>query len=210
MRPSEPFAALEPAKAVFANSVTQALLRVSGVRSVTFTGSFVEKPGLAGISDIDVVVVVESLTEAGFAACKAAVAAVSPADLGLPDHRLLLNDTFGPLKFDQPGVVVVHLMVYGTADHRDHVLKSPFTCLDWERSAFSVGSTLRSIYPVLGLQPRQFFEARRSLNNYLEDVASGSISYRRYQFDGANKGEVLDRLPLDSILSATWWRTMPS
>ena len=197
MRPSEPFAALEPAKAVFANSVTQALLRVSGVRSVTFTGSFVEKLGLAGISDIDVVVVVESLTEAGFAACKAAVAAVSPADLGLPDHRLLLNDTFGPLKFDQPGVVVVHLMVYGTADHRDHVLKSPFTCLDWERSPFSVGSTLRSIYPVLGLQPRQFFEARRSLNNYLEDVASGSISYRRYQFDGANKGEVLDRLPLD-------------
>ncbi len=197
MRRYEAFAGLEAAKANFADSVCRVLQQVPGVLSVTFAGSFVEKSGLVGISDIDVVVVVESLTRNCFAACRAAVAAVSPSDLGLADHQLVLNDTFGPLKFDQPGMVVVHLMIYDTAGHRDHVLKSPFTCLDWERSPFNTGVSLRAVYPVLSLQPRQFFEARRSLVNYLDDITSGTISYRRYQFEGASRSEILERLPLD-------------
>ena len=191
------FLDLESAKANFAGSVARALQQIPGVCSVTFAGSFVEKPGLASISDIDVVVVLERLNQANFAACHASVAAVPASALGLPDHRLLINDTFGPLKFDQPGVIVVHLMVYDLAGHRDHVLKSPFTCLDWERSRFHAGSSLRNIYPVLPLQPQQFFEARRSLNNYLEDIASGTISYRRHHFAGGTRSEILERLPLD-------------
>lgn len=197
MRRYEAFAGLEAAKAHFLSSVTRALQPIPGLRPVTFTGSFVEKAGLTGISDIDVVVVVESLTQGCFAACKAAVSSVAPADLRLPDHRLIINDTFGPLKFDQHGVIVIHLMVYDTAGHREHVLKSPFTCLDWERSTFHVGNSLRSLFPVLPIQPRQFFEARRSLNNYLDDIASGVISYRRHQFDGDTRSEILERLPLD-------------
>ena len=41
-------------------AITQALQQISGVLSITFTGSFVEKTGLAGISDIDVVVIVDA------------------------------------------------------------------------------------------------------------------------------------------------------
>lgn len=197
MKLSEAFTGLESAKAHFACSVTRALQSIPGLRSVTFTGSFVEKAGLACISDIDVVVVVESLTQACFAACQSAVTSVAPADLGLPNHRLIINDTFGPLKFDQPGVIVIHLMVYDLDTHRDHVLKSPFTCLDWERSLFYTGCSLRTIYPVLPLQPRQFFEARRSLNNYLEDIASGKISYRRHHFADGIRSEIVERLHLD-------------
>jgi ribonuclease H / adenosylcobalamin/alpha-ribazole phosphatase len=197
MRRSEPFSALERVKATFASSVANALLQVPDVKSITFTGSFVEESGLAGISDIDVVVVVRSLTQDVFTACKVAVTRVSPAVLGLADYRLVVNDTFGPLKFDQPGVVVVHLMVYDIAGHREHVLQSPFTCLDWERSTFYAGSSLRAIYPALQLQPRQFFESRRGLADYLEDIVSGTISFRRHQFNGSTRSEILEHLPLD-------------
>lgn len=198
MRQSEAFLRLEAPKGAFASSVAQALFKVAGVESVTFTGSFVEKPGLIGISDIDVVVVVGTLTEGVFTACRAAVADVSPSVLGLSSHRVLINDSFGPLKFDQPGVIVVHLMIYDRAGHRDHVLKSPFTCLDWERSPYFFGPSLRSIFPVLALQPRQFREARRSLTNYILDIASGTLSYRRYAFESGHTREVLNRLPLDA------------
>lgn len=197
MRQSEPCQGLSKAKSNFAGAIIQALRKIPEVRSITFTGSFVDKAGLAGISDIDVVVVVEPLTRPNFLACKAAVGAVSPAELGLPDHRLLINDTFGPLKFDQPGVVVVHLMVYDVAGHREHVLASPFTCLDWERSTCHTGRSLRALYPTLPLQPSQFFAARRSMNNYLDDLTAGTLSYRRLDFHRETKREILERLPLD-------------
>lgn len=197
MKPFEAFQHLESPKANFTCAVGDRLFQVPGVISVTFTGSFVEKPGLTSISDIDVVVVVDVLTQARFTGCRDAVIAVSPKELGLPQHRLIINDSFGPLKFDEPGVVVVHLMVYDVGGHRDHVLKSPFTCLDWERSSFYAGRSLRSLFPVLALQPRQFFEVRRSLNDYLEDISSGTISFRRHCFDGDIRSEILERLPLD-------------
>ncbi len=188
----------EPAKQAFAASIVQAINSVPAVRSVTFTGSFVERPGLDGISDIDVVVVLDVLTAETFAACRAAVAAVPAALLGLPDHRVLINDTFGPLKFDVTGTVVVHLMIYDLAGHREHVLQSPFTCLDWERSPHHAGPSLRQIYPVLALQPQHFLSARRSLANYLEDIAAGCISYRRHEFTATGRTERTERLPLDA------------
>ncbi|HET7537867.1 MAG TPA: histidine phosphatase family protein [Candidatus Didemnitutus sp.] len=197
MRPSEAFSRLEPAKSRFCLAVGTSLAAVPGMRSVTFTGSFVEKSGLEGISDIDIVVVVDALTAANFAACRAAAAAADLSLLGLATHRLRLNDTFGPLKFDEPGVAVLHLMVYDLAGHREHVLQSPFTCLDWERSPYYFGSSLRQLYPVLGLCPHQFFAARRSLGNYLQDVVAGALSYRRHEFDGNRRSEIVERLPLD-------------
>jgi alpha-ribazole phosphatase len=178
--------------------MASSLCEIPSVCSVTFTGSFVERPGLAGISDIDVIVIVDVLTAEVFAACRAAALAVPPALLGLPDHRIHINDTFGPLKFDAPGTIVVHLMVYDLAGHRDHVLQSPFTCLDWERSPHCAGHSLRDLYPVLALQPRHFLAARRSLANYIEDIAAGSISYRCHEFTTTGRTERIARLPLDA------------
>jgi broad specificity phosphatase PhoE len=54
------------------------------------------------------------------------------------------------------------------------------------------------LYPVLALQPRQFLEARRSLANYLQDIAAGVISYRCHDFGPDGRRERLERLPLDA------------
>jgi broad specificity phosphatase PhoE len=167
------------------------------VCSITFTGSFIDLPDLSGISDIDTIVIVDQLTPSVLRACSEALVGLDCAGLGLPDCQLHLNTTFGPLKFDEAGRVVVHLMIYSAANHRLHVLKSPFTCLDWERSRVHVGLSLREIYPVLALQPRQFLEARRGLADYLEDLAAGSIQYRRYAVTDDTVQEEIDRQPLD-------------
>ena len=168
--------------------------------SITFVGSFCDREDLSGISDIDVVVICESLNRATFDACSAAMASMSPALLGLPTHRLYLNTTFGPLKFDQPDQVVIHLMIYDRASHQAHVLKSPFTCLDWERSAVCAGPSLADLYPVLILQPGDFLNARRSLSNYTEDLRRGVLSYRRYEFTEAGVTEKLEQAHLDERL----------
>ena len=200
MRPSDAVALLAPRKQAFASEIFQRLTAIPGVLSVTFVGSFCDREDLAGISDIDVVVVCESLDRATFDACSAAMASLSPALLGLPTHRLYLNTTFGPLKFDQPDQVVIHLMIYDRASHRAHVLKSPFTCLDWERSPVCAGQTLAELYPVLILQPGDFLNARRSLSNYTDDLRRGVLSYRRYEFTDSGVTEKLEQAQLDERL----------
>ncbi len=200
MRPSDAAALLAPRKQPFAREIFQRLTAIPGMLSVTIVGSFCDREELSGISDIDVVVVCESLDRATFDACSAAMAGMSPALLGLPTHRLYLNTTFGPLKFDQPDQVVIHLMIYDRASHRAHVLKSPFTCLDWERSPICAGQTLAELYPVLILQPGDFLNARRSLSNYTDDLRRGVLSYRRYEFTGSGVTEKLEQAQLDERL----------
>ena len=197
MKRSEAFDRLEPPKARFAHAVIDELSSVGGVESITFTGSFLSQTGIGGISDIDVVVVVRRLDSDTFIACRKAASRVSPALLGCSDHELIINDTFGPLKLDRPGVVVVHLMVYDFASHRQHVLKSPFTCWDWERSDYYAGRTLSEIYPVQRLAPSQFLGARRGITDYLEDLEQGELSCRRYRFVGDRCETEKFKHPLD-------------
>ena len=200
MKPSDAVALLAPRKQPFAREIFQRLTEIPGVLSVTFVGSFCDREELSGISDIDVVVVCESLDRTLFDACSGAMASLSPVLLGLPKHRLYLNTTFGPLKFDQPDQVVIHLMIYDRANHRAHVLKSPFTCLDWERSPVCAGPSLAELYPVLCLQPADFLNARRSLSNYTDDLRRGVLSYRRYEFTEAGVMEKLEQAQLDERL----------
>jgi probable phosphoglycerate mutase len=105
--------------------------------------------------------------------------------LGFHRKKIYINSSFGPLKFDTPDQIVIHLMIYDRAGHRKHVINSPFTCLDWERSPVYMGCSLREIYPVLTLQPADFFTARRGLEDYLNDLEQGILSYRVYEFDEA-------------------------
>ena len=200
MRPSDAVELLAPRKQPFAREIFQRLTEIPGVLSVTFVGSFCDREELSGISDIDVVVICESLNREVFDACSSAMSSMSPALLGLPSHRLHLNTTFGPLKFDQPDQVVIHLMIYDRASHRSHVLKSPFTCFDWERSRVCAGPSLAELYPVLCLQPTDFLNARRSLSNYTDDLRCGVLSYRRYEFTEAGVTEKLEQAQLDERL----------
>ena len=164
-------------KVIFKN-----LTSIENVLSVTFVGSFVDRDDLYGISDIDTVVVCDYLTKDVFNRCIEAVGSIDLSQNGLDNYLLKINSTFGPLKFDEPNLVVIHLMVYDVQSHQNHVILSPFTCLDWERSESFVGEKLGQIFPVGRLQPRDFFEARRGIENYMKDILEGSISYRKYNF----------------------------
>lgn len=180
-----------------AEPILGALASVEGICSVTFVGSAVDREDLSGVSDIDTVVVFDRLTPSRFAAAVSSVGALSGEALGLPGHRVRVNATLGPLKHDEPGQVVVHLMLYDRPSHRDHVLRSPFTCLDWERSPLCRGVPLADMFPVGRLAPGDFIAARRGLANYVADLESGTLSFRRFEPDGDRMVEVADRVSLD-------------
>ena len=77
-------------------------------------------------------------------------------------------------------------MIYDLKSHIDHTIKSPFTCYDWERSNVYVGKSLKELSPVLKLQLRDFYEARRSTQEYLKDISNNQISFREYKFSDKN------------------------
>ena len=184
-------------KREMAARIRDALTGVEGIRSVTFVGSFVDREDLAGISDIDTVVVFDRLTASRFTDAVSAVSGLSGEALGLPGHQVRVNPTLGPLKYDRPGEIVVHLMLYDRASHRRHVLRSPLTCLDWERSPICWGLRLAELYPAGALEPGDFVAARRGLADYVADLESGTLSFRRLEPDGEAMIEVKDSISLD-------------
>tara|TARA_B100000315_G_scaffold51275_1_gene45790 strand:+ start:5637 stop:7097 length:1461 start_codon:yes stop_codon:yes gene_type:complete len=179
------------------NDLFEKLGGIQGVISVTIVGSFVNQEDLSGISDIDTIVICSSLDKKLFDACLNAVENIDLRKCGLGNYSLKINPTFGPLKFDDPTLAVVHLMVYGVSGHRKHVIASPFTCFDWERSEARVGPSLKQIFPVGQLQFRDFMEVRRSLENYFDDLEHNVISYREYDFTARKVTEIKKNKPLD-------------
>lgn len=188
---------LSPSKRAIADPILDALTAVPGIHSITFVGSFVDRDDLCAISDIDTVVVFDRLTPSRFAEAVAKVSALSGEAVGFPGRQVRVNATLGPLKYDGPDQVVVHLMLYDLASHRQHVIKSPFTCLDWERSPVSWGVRLADLYPVGCLEPRDFLAARRGLTNYVSDLESGTLSFRRFEPQADRMVEVPDRVVLE-------------
>ena len=96
---------------------------------------------------------------------------------------MIINSSFGPIKFYKENTIVFHLMIYDLKSHIDHTIKSPFTCYDWERSKVYLGKSLRELSPVFNLQFRDFSEARRGVFEYLKDLSKNKISYREYSFE---------------------------
>lgn len=174
----------------------RAVERFDWVDSATVTGSFLAGDDLGGISDIDFVVVVERLCGRRFeqlqTACREALAPVVRA----AGYRLRINPTFGPLKFNDAETAVLHLMIYSRAGHVEHVVNSPFTCFDWQRSTTWFKRPLSDVFAVFGLQPRHFLSARRSVNDYLRDYRAGRVSYREMECDETACREVRRELPM--------------
>jgi ribonuclease H / adenosylcobalamin/alpha-ribazole phosphatase len=184
-------------KQLIRNNIFKGLSSVPEVLSVTLVGSFIDREDLAGISDIDTIVVCDKLNKEVFNKCLEMAKSISLEECGLNGFQLKTNTSFGPLKFDEDKLAVLHLMIYDVGGHRNHVLASPFTCLDWERSSHLVGKSLKEIFPVGKLQPRDFLEARRGMENYLEDLRSGTISIREYDFAENGYEEIKKTHPLD-------------
>lgn len=158
--------------------VEEVVHRFDWVASTTITGSFLLGNGLEGISDIDCVVIVDELNRSRFATLHSAFESALTDELARFDYRLRINPTLGPLKFNEPKLAVLHLMLYSVDAHVDHVIKSPFTCLDWQRSKVVYKRSMGDVYPVFGLQPRHFVSARRSIQDYLRDYRKSVVSFR--------------------------------
>jgi hypothetical protein len=151
--------------------------------SATIVGSFVDSVGLKGISDIDVVIIVDQLTKNIFEDIISSFETIKGSDFGLDDHQVIINNSFGPLKFNSEKTVVFHVMIYDIEGHINHVEESPFTCFSWESFKPITGMSLRDVYPTLNLQIDDILRSRRGLLTYLSDIEKGCITYRKYTFN---------------------------
>ena len=166
--------------------------------SVTLTGSYSEHFNLDRAGDIDIIIICKKLDKKYFDNCLKKLKHIKKKIFG-DKEELIINDTFGPIKFYKKNSIVFHLMIYDLNSHIDHTIKSPFTCYDWERSNVYIGKSLQELSPVFNLQLRDFYEARRSTKEYLKDVLKNRISFRKYVFKN-NKYELRKEFfPIDEI-----------
>jgi len=170
--------------------------RLPYVRSATLAGSFSTGAGLEGIADLDTIVIVDSLNQSRFHELQRAFRDELEPILADRLYQLRINPTLGPLKFNDPRTAVLHLMIYTPEGHREHVVKSPFTCLDWQRSSLWRKADLQSVYPVFGLQPHHFISARRGARDYLRDLAEDVVTYRQLDFDYGDRKEAVRKKPM--------------
>ena len=161
-------------------SIIQELIKDKDVISATIVGSYSEKRNIDNIGDIDVVVICKKLNGKIFQRLNNKIRKKKFK------REILINSTFGPVKHSVKKKLPVHLMIYDVKLHMEHVIKSPFTCYDWQRSKIYRGISLDKIFPVKNLQLNDFFSARRNSKEYLNDIKKNRISIRKYQFKGKN------------------------
>ena len=160
------------------------LKNLEDLLSITFVGSFIDKDDLKSVSDLDIIIITKKLNKKIFDRYIKLIKKINIKKI-LKKNNLIINPTFGPLKFNKnKNDLVLHLMIYDIKGHIDHCIKSPFTVYDWERSGYFYKNNLHNLYPVGTLQIRDFVEARRGIKNYLNDIIKKKISYREYIFKG--------------------------
>ena len=99
--------------------------------SVTIVGSFHTKDDISAISDIDTIVIVKELNRAVYNPIIEFFRNIPVDQFGIEGYEIIVNSTFGPLKFNQERALVFHVMIYDIEGHRKHVIDSPFTCYEW-------------------------------------------------------------------------------
>ena len=150
--------------------------------SVTLAGSYSEHFDFDRAGDVDIVIVCKNLNKKYFDDCLKKTRSLK-RKIFRNRRDVIVNSTFGPIKFYKKNSVVFHLMIYDLKSHIEHTIKSPFTCYDWERSKIYLGKSLKELSSVYTLQLRDFYEARRSTKEYLKDILNNKISYREYDFE---------------------------
>ncbi len=159
-------------------NIINLLIKDKDVISATIVGSYSEGKNIREIGDLDIVVICKQLNKKIFQRLNNII------NRSKYRNDLLINSTFGPLKIGSKSKLPLHLMIYDVKQHKEHVIKSPFTCYDWERSKIFKGIPLKKLFPVKGLQLNDFYKARRSSQEYLEDINKNRISVRKYKFQG--------------------------
>ena len=158
------------------------LIKNKNVISVTLVGSFWENKKSKDFSDIDIVIILKRFNKISYQECLKKINNLNLKKYNLGHLKNLINPTFGPLKFNTTNNIVFHVMIYDIKSHIQHVIKSPFTCFDWERSSNYIGRSLKEIFPVGKIQLIDFFNSRRGINSYLSNLNTNHISYQEYIF----------------------------
>ncbi len=165
-------------KKLLLKDITQNLSIINEVKSITFVGSFLKSKNF---SDIDIVVLVSKLNKDIFKKCNDSVKKIKTNKYNI-NKKIYINNSFGPLKFNEDKFLVLHLMIYSINDHLEHTLKSPFTCYDWERSSSYYGPNLKDICSVGKLNLYDFKSKYRGIEHYKKNLSSGYIDYKQYYF----------------------------
>ena len=158
--------------------VSQKIGNTEGVISVNFVGSFLNK---SNFSDIDIVIITKQITKKIINKCHSEIKNIDYKNFGI-NKKILINDTFGPLKFNTKKNLVFHLMIYSHEDHIRHVINSPLTCYDWERTKATYGLNLKDIYPVKKIFSSDLFSKNRGINIYKKNLLNKTINYKKYNF----------------------------
>ena len=167
----------------------------SDIVSSTVVGS-INSMDLEKISDIDIIVIVKKIDIKKINSIKSSLTNIDLNKLDI-EKKIFINDTFGPLKFDNKNNLVLHLMIYDHNLHIQHVENSPFTCFDWERSENFTGYSLSEISSVHKLMLNDFVSSRRGTKEYIEDISKNRISYRKYESQNGELEQVKTYYDLD-------------
>ena len=167
----------------------------SNIVSSTVVGS-INSMDLEKISDIDIIVIVKKIDIRNINSIKSSLSNIDLNKLDI-EKKIFINDTFGPLKFDNKNNLVLHLMIYDHNLHIQHVENSPFTCFDWERSENFTGYSLSEISSVHKLMLNDFVSSRRGTKEYIEDISKNRISYRKYESQNGELVQVKTYYDLD-------------
>jgi ribonuclease H / adenosylcobalamin/alpha-ribazole phosphatase len=160
------------------NIISKKIGDIEEVLSVSFVGSFLKKNFF---SDIDIVIITKKISKKIINKCHQEIKEINFESLGT-NKKILINDTFGPLKFNTEKNLVLHLMIYSYEDHVNHVINSPFTCYDWERTKASYGLNLKDLYPVLKIFSSDLLMKNRGLKAYRKNLENRTINYQKYIF----------------------------
>lgn len=184
-------------KKEIAYKLIKSLYKNKNSLSVTLAGSYSEHFNINKAGDVDIIIICKKLNKAFYDKCILTIKRFK--DKYFHKRNLIINSTFGPIKFYKKNSIVFHLMIYDLKSHIQHTIKSPFTCYDWERSQFFIGKSLKKLSPVYQLQYRDFLEARRSIKEYLEDLSQNRISYREYLFEHSKVKLVKKYFKIDEL-----------
>ena len=91
-------------------------------------------------------------------------------------------------------------MIYDIDGHVEHVINSPFTCFDWERTENFKLNKLNKLFPVGRLMLNDFLNARRGVVDYKNDINKNQLSIREYNFENQSNYAISKKyIELDSI-----------
>lgn len=101
------------------------------------------------------------------------------------NYNIKINSEFGPVKYNfKHNDIVFHCMFYDVKSHIKHVIESPFTCYDWERTELNLKKKISEVFSVNNLMISDFFKSNRNINQFTNNLKKKEISCSKFLIKG--------------------------